>query len=286
MEVNANRSDSTAGTFRGSAEPEEKIYLCDSPGCDRSAEGFSTFNDLDRHKKSLHGLGSNTECYSCPSANCQNSGKTWTRLDNLKAHIIRMHPTEDPNDLTSISKLRTCTIEPEDCIENRYRVVRERDRAKFYVPGRVFAVPWTENADRFSNKDDASSDSSYSEVRYGQLAFTEIRTYIVVRNRGNFSQCVPVLSKGVNGSIKPTENMSAYTAVFMAEDPNIPLTDNLKDSPIRVRPKGGRELKPESYINFHKVYCVEHYCPVLYVGKVEDDDLDLLETYWTQAVLR
>lgn len=77
-----------------------KEFVCDVPGCKRAGEGFSTVNDLDRHKKSVHKIGMNkSKSWQCASANCTNRNKTWPRLDNFKQHIDRMHKDEDMLDL-------------------------------------------------------------------------------------------------------------------------------------------------------------------------------------------
>jgi hypothetical protein len=65
-------------------------------GCKRGGKGFSTTNDLDRHKKSVHGIGvTYSKSYRCAADGCQNKHKVWPRLDNFKQHIDRMHKEED-----------------------------------------------------------------------------------------------------------------------------------------------------------------------------------------------
>jgi len=77
-----------------------KEFKCDIPGCKRENQGFSTSNDLDRHKKSVHKVGmENTKSWRCAAASCLDKGKIWPRLDNFKQHIERMHKDEDLIDL-------------------------------------------------------------------------------------------------------------------------------------------------------------------------------------------
>jgi hypothetical protein len=80
----------------------DKPHKCDVLNCTRT-EGFITTNDLNRHKKSVHKLGvdSITRSFKCASTNCKSPGKVWPRLDNFKQHIIRMHKSEDINDLVA-----------------------------------------------------------------------------------------------------------------------------------------------------------------------------------------
>lgn len=77
-----------------------KEFVCNVPDCKRVNKGFSTVNDLDRHKKSVHKIGMNkSKSWRCAAASCTNKVKTWPRLDNFKQHIERMHKDEDTLDL-------------------------------------------------------------------------------------------------------------------------------------------------------------------------------------------
>ncbi|KAF1959317.1 hypothetical protein CC80DRAFT_545688 [Byssothecium circinans] len=79
----------------------DKPHICDVRNCRRAAvgKGFTTKNDLDRHKKSVHHVGVEKDSYQCASENCRNRSKIWPRLDNFKQHISRMHKGEDEQDL-------------------------------------------------------------------------------------------------------------------------------------------------------------------------------------------
>ncbi|KAF2806834.1 uncharacterized protein BDZ99DRAFT_523400 [Mytilinidion resinicola] len=78
-----------------------KPYKCDIRNCRRGTRGFTTINDLNRHKKSVHNItvGAATKSYQCASEHCRNRGKIWPRLDNFKQHIHRMHKDENVEDL-------------------------------------------------------------------------------------------------------------------------------------------------------------------------------------------
>ncbi|KAJ4287179.1 hypothetical protein N0V90_012577 [Kalmusia sp. IMI 367209] len=79
----------------------DKPHACDVSGCRRAAQGkgFTTINDLQRHKKSVHRIGVERDSYQCASEHCRNRGKIWPRLDNFKQHISRMHKDEDEQEL-------------------------------------------------------------------------------------------------------------------------------------------------------------------------------------------
>ncbi|KAI0143071.1 ornithine decarboxylase antizyme-domain-containing protein [Xylariaceae sp. FL1272] len=73
-----------------------KPFKCDVEDCQRHTEGFSTVNDLDRHKRSVH---PNTQAggnrYRCTLGACKSKLKIWPRADNFKAHLKRLHQ-KDP----------------------------------------------------------------------------------------------------------------------------------------------------------------------------------------------
>jgi hypothetical protein len=80
----------------------EKPFKCDVPGC-RRKPGFTTVNDLNRHKIAKHFDGvdpsGKAPSYMCRGKDCKNSTKIWPRMDNFKAHVLKMHVNEDPHDL-------------------------------------------------------------------------------------------------------------------------------------------------------------------------------------------
>ncbi|KAF1911561.1 hypothetical protein BDU57DRAFT_506857 [Ampelomyces quisqualis] len=89
----------------------EKPFTCDFPQCKRGEQGFTTVNDLDRHRKSVHKIGLLNKSYQCASESCRNKSKIWPRLDNFKQHIERMHKDEDPPEL-----IKRSTITPKESI--------------------------------------------------------------------------------------------------------------------------------------------------------------------------
>ncbi|KAL8946991.1 MAG: hypothetical protein Q9222_006681 [Ikaeria aurantiellina] len=85
----------------------EKPYKCDVPGCSK-VDGFSTNNDLDRHKKSVHKImpkNSTDRSFRCAAINCPKKEKIWPRLDNFRQHCLRIHQEEDCDDLVRKSEL-------------------------------------------------------------------------------------------------------------------------------------------------------------------------------------
>ncbi|KAF2729087.1 hypothetical protein EJ04DRAFT_589820 [Polyplosphaeria fusca] len=83
-----------------------KPFKCNQVNCRRAGKGFTTINDLNRHKKSVHRIGATQNSYQCASETCRNKEKIWPRLDNFKQHISRMHRDEDESELIRKSAYR------------------------------------------------------------------------------------------------------------------------------------------------------------------------------------
>ena len=80
-----------SGNTKGS-RTKKKIHQCHH--C-VGGKLFSTVNDLDRHKKSVHGrVDPGDKIWLCRVPGCSVSTKIWVRLDNFKQHIHRIHGNE------------------------------------------------------------------------------------------------------------------------------------------------------------------------------------------------
>ena len=78
-----------------------KDHRCEEDGCEAR---FGTRNDLERHRKSVHGKYPQCgpkESYKCFGRNCGHPKKVWPRLDNFKAHIKLKHNDQNEEDLLS-----------------------------------------------------------------------------------------------------------------------------------------------------------------------------------------
>ncbi|KAK3906191.1 hypothetical protein C8A05DRAFT_29977 [Staphylotrichum tortipilum] len=69
-----------------------KPFKCTVAECPKATEGFSTNNDLDRHKRCVHKLVVGPETfYRCDIDQCREKLKNWPRQDNFKQHLSRKH---------------------------------------------------------------------------------------------------------------------------------------------------------------------------------------------------
>lgn len=84
--------------YRKHRQKHEKPHLCDVPHCTRVG-GFSTTNDVERHKRSCHpGYNISGKYYRCTVQGCRHKNKNWPRADNFRSHLKRLHgllPGED-----------------------------------------------------------------------------------------------------------------------------------------------------------------------------------------------
>ncbi|PHH81279.1 hypothetical protein CDD82_1145 [Ophiocordyceps australis] len=73
-----------------------KSHVCPYDGCIKGKRGFSTANDLVRHKRSVHGEhtlpGRSFVCLHCNQGS--KKPKIWPRADNFRQHLRRTHHIE------------------------------------------------------------------------------------------------------------------------------------------------------------------------------------------------
>ncbi|KAI0182910.1 hypothetical protein EV127DRAFT_40829 [Xylaria flabelliformis] len=103
-----NKSVRTKSELKKHDQRHKKPFKCDVSDCNRRIEGFSTTNDLDRHKRSVHPeaqtLGNR---YMCQIGTCKSKAKVWPRADNFKAHLKRVHAKES----ISEEELEACIVQ-------------------------------------------------------------------------------------------------------------------------------------------------------------------------------
>ncbi|KAH7326130.1 hypothetical protein B0I35DRAFT_474818 [Stachybotrys elegans] len=87
-----NRALKTKSELNKHHQRHSKPHLCPYTSCRRSKEGFSTKNDLQRHRKSVHReLEGNGRVFVCREGSCMEKSKLWPRADNFRHHLDRVH---------------------------------------------------------------------------------------------------------------------------------------------------------------------------------------------------
>ncbi|CAN9198667.1 unnamed protein product [Alternaria alternata] len=169
-------------------------------------------------------------------------------------------------------------------LDTRYRRVAQPSRAAFFVSGRVFKMLWTEPAGQI-NPGKTRNSTHFSTVQYGETAFSEIRRFVVVRNKGDFSQCIPIQTYRGRGAAKPGLRMSDHGIIHTTTTtPNQLPGEALTKYSIQVQSTEGEYLEVESRVNYGKAYVVEHNVKVLDVGMVVEGHRYLLKEYFDAAM--
>lgn len=171
-----------------------------------------------------------------------------------------------------------------ETLDARYRRVAVPHQQFFFVPGRVFKMLWTEPAGQ-ANPGQTRNSTHFSTVRFGEQAYTEIRRFVVVRNKGTFSQCIPVQTYKGRGATKPNIVMQDHGIIHTSlQAPSLIPGENLTKYSIRVQPTANEVLEPASRINYGKAYAVEHNVKVLDIGMVVEGHRYLIESYFESAM--
>ena len=137
-------------------------------------------------------------------------------------------------------------------------------KSSFFVVGRVFAVPWPENAG-MAVSTVASDWSSQTEGRgaYGQAIHDKIRRMVVVKNDHGFCLAAPVNTysgRGLRKSGLSRGDIDAHAIIHMSSTKPSRLDDEPKmiKTPIEVEPSfPHRKLDVASRVNFKKVHTIE-----------------------------
>ncbi|KAI0095461.1 hypothetical protein F4814DRAFT_443504 [Daldinia grandis] len=149
-----NKVLKTKSELKKHKQRHDKPFKCTVKGCTRS-EGFSTPNDLDRHKRSLHpDEHADGDRYLCQVGPCVNKKKIWPRADNFRAHMKRVHQKEfikdedldqykyryRNTDSKTLGRVSNCLVRPEappkdDSDVARNSTATELDRLNIYADG-------------------------------------------------------------------------------------------------------------------------------------------------------
>ena len=87
---------------RGTIYPTRPASISRPFKCALCSKSFSTKNDLERHKKSIHKVtpkNISDKVYKCAAPGCTKSDKLWPRLDNFRQHCMRIHKDIDTDRL-------------------------------------------------------------------------------------------------------------------------------------------------------------------------------------------
>ncbi|KAL9603953.1 MAG: hypothetical protein Q9219_000891 [cf. Caloplaca sp. 3 TL-2023] len=152
---------------------------------------------------------------------------------------------------------------------------------KFFVEGKaqVFIKLHTEDA---GNAVDSSS-FGFSTVAYEELAYSQLRRFVVVKSRPKeyYSLCMG------QGAAKKGVDQNAHTIIYTGSraPERQPTEHAMKKSPLQVIPvRPDEKLDSMSRVNLGKTYTIEWNTKVKEIGYVERDSLVKMISYWRKLM--
>jgi len=154
-----------------------------------------------------------------------------------------------------------------------------RDKG-FFNPGKVFSVLFTEGAGSTAMQN--YKRDAITVVKFGEMAHTQIRRFIVVQQKREFCYALPIFSYSNQGTKKagvvPSEHAIAYSYGFQAT--LLPGEEKLEKDPICIVPIDTGPLSTASRIYFGIHHPIQYNVKVKDLGYVLPNDLANLLKYW------
>ncbi|KAL8968261.1 MAG: hypothetical protein Q9183_002545 [Haloplaca sp. 2 TL-2023] len=154
----------------------------------------------------------------------------------------------------------------------------------FFCEGRVFSILHTEGTSS------SSTYSGFSEVPFNEMAYSQIRIFVVIKARPEeyYCLCIPITTYRGRATAKKGIDPKVHAIIYTSSHPPAPLLfePSLQKKPIRViasRPEN--VLDPLSRVNLAKVYPIEWNRKVKDIGRVDVNDRARLRAYWESAML-
>ncbi|KAH7323994.1 hypothetical protein BKA65DRAFT_511855 [Rhexocercosporidium sp. MPI-PUGE-AT-0058] len=174
---------------------------------------------------------------------------------------------------------RKSVIEDASALHPVYRVISKP--RKYFKPGRVFSVVWTEPAGPSKYTSDSKN---ITPVSFDQYAWTEIRRFVVARDMSDHCLALPIHTFGGRGSQKPTARPQDQRPIFAISEDWDKSTLSEQDIPVKVEDPDVDIKKDVSFVLFSKHYSVEHYLPIRNIGHVVKEALPILESCFLVAL--
>lgn len=161
-------------------------------------------------------------------------------------------------------------------LDPRYRV----EASWKFSPGEIFKVHWAEPGGGNSEGAPSISDKQIQRDQFGMLIHVGFRRYIVVANETGHATCVPIFTYGgkacTKRGVKPESHGIIRDAARSRVRP-LPNEPPLGFPPVKATLYlEGEHLAKESRINYSKFITVEHNVKVLFIGRINDDDFELV----------
>ncbi|KAL8668721.1 MAG: hypothetical protein Q9168_006659 [Polycauliona sp. 1 TL-2023] len=152
---------------------------------------------------------------------------------------------------------------------------------EFFVEGKVFIKLHTEDAGSTGDR----SSFGFSTVAYEELAYSQLRRFVVVKPKAKefYCLCVPITTYSGQGATKKSIDKNAHTIIYTdsSAPEKLPGEQGMNKNPLRVVPfRPDAKLDPRSRVNLGKIYPVEWNTKVKEIGRLEKPSLVKLIAYW------
>ncbi|CZR58307.1 uncharacterized protein PAC_08199 [Phialocephala subalpina] len=149
--------------------------------------------------------------------------------------------------------------------------------SKSFQPGHIFKVIWAEPAGETSKwktssiTDVTSEGWTVQKSEYGARVYSSVRRFVIVDTKKGYSNCVPILTYQRRGFLKSGAHPEDHAVIYTSDKPpNEAVTPTL--TPIHVQSKTPRDkLQPLSFVNYAKIYTVEHNVKVMFIGWIANE---------------
>ncbi|OJD16419.1 hypothetical protein AJ78_03406 [Emergomyces pasteurianus Ep9510] len=113
-------------------DKHDRPYKCTNPDCGKML-GFTYSGGLLRHQREVHKMNSKENKLMCPYPDCnRSSGKGFTRQENLKEHLRRLHRGGDGRSPDELAALETHEHENGAMPSPLHPLKRKRDNSESY----------------------------------------------------------------------------------------------------------------------------------------------------------
>jgi hypothetical protein len=172
-------------------------------------------------------------------------------------------------------------------LDQRYR--QRRDKAEYFIVGRLFAILWHENMG-ITNKRPGPDVQFTRDNRFGEKIFSHIRRMIVVRQRYGYCWCVSINTyggRGLVGKNRSDAEVQSHTIVYESTSRPAMFKEEqglMTKESIAVDMVPGHTLDKASRLNYAKVCTVEHNVKVMDIGMVSARSMPYLYAHWREEM--
>ncbi|KAF2138947.1 uncharacterized protein K452DRAFT_320603 [Aplosporella prunicola CBS 121167] len=164
-------------------------------------------------------------------------------------------------------------------LDSSYQI--QPNARQFFKQGRMFAILFSEPMGETAPPNLARDNVTV--VIYGGHVYTDIRRFVVVKEKRGFCYACPVSTYKRRGTTKPGVDANAHAIVYCTNSrPYYLLGENrMTKEPIAIEPANSSvTLEPESRINFGLHHPIQHNVKVKDLGRVCAQDMGRLIAYW------